>query len=127
MKSTISRRKFVGMGTCGSLVLAQSALGNDLFWEFLQTDEAALKIFQILRENFGLTAEDRQVAKDFHQSLIKSKDHGVPVEQIKAGLKKACLDERLEVLVIEEFVASTNYFAWQQGEAKNLKFIGRLA
>ena len=122
----ISRRKLFGMGACGSLLLAQEALGSSLMKEFLKTEQARDITFRILRENFGLTTADQKVAREFHESLVESQAHGNASLRANEALQKKTIEESLEILVMEEFVVSTNFFAWKAGEEGQLAFIGRM-
>lgn len=113
-KSLYNRRSFL----TGTALAGAALAGPNLLLRWLEEPEAEARIFAILKQHLGLGEQDRALALAFATSLKTSSRHHLSAAALQRKLDTKQLAEReneLALYVVQEFMVSSNYLAYQAG------------
>ncbi|RZA27461.1 MAG: hypothetical protein EOP10_00120 [Proteobacteria bacterium] len=116
-----NRRRFLGYTL--ALGTSATAYGQTQLLAFLSSPSAVLRVQNILQEHLGLEYRHRAIVQEFTHSLRTSQEHSESPVVFEGLLKGDKARDSIETYVIQEFIVSTNFLAYNEGHAQTLAYI----
>lgn len=116
----LSRRKLFALaaGTTSTAALADSPFS---ILSFLRSSEGELKVKSIVKKYLTVPSGSDEMLGSFYRSLLVGVNHHQDREYFQRHLEKKELEQALESYVLQEFVLSTNYLHFVDGEQSKLE------
>ncbi len=116
-----NRRRFLGYTL--ALGTSATAYGNAQLLAFLSSPSAVDRVQNILKEHLGVEDKHRAIVVEFTNSLRTSRSHSESPATFEGLLKGETARDSIEIYVIQEFIVSTNYIAYNEGYTEILTLI----